>query len=383
MRLISSTEDFKLAARAVAGFPILLWEDMRSCEPANAFLRYYLSRGAIGSDKSWAPTGRALYDYFGFLEAHELSWMDTNRGEEKSLVAAYRDYCFEAAGLQRSTVGQRVLYVCEFYTFAMRRGLVQNLPFDYEERKMPKQAESFLAHTHGANRTVSTPSVRPRRHRKLKKYLTKDQVIALLTATDNPHHLMLIRLALHTGLRRGELATFPLAYVFDPDRTNTRTRNVQVRLDPDDGSGMKTKGDKARVIIISTRFMKALYLYTVHWRGERASRGTHEQLPLFLNQDGQAWANDGKGIEAMVRTVGARVDVETYPHMLRHTYACHTLVSLQRSRRDNGIEPLVFLMKQLGHASIVTTMDYLHDVNELADDAVLAYDDELNDWVEP
>ncbi len=27
-------------------------------------------------------------------------------------------------------------------------------------------------------------------------------------------------------------------------------------------------------------------------------------------------------------------------------------------------------------------MEYLHIVNELADDAVLAYDDELNDWVD-
>lgn len=382
MHLISSTEDFKLAARAVPGFPIVLWEDMDSCEPGNAFLRHYLSRGAIGSKKSWGPTGQAIYDYFGFLEAHELSWTDTDRGEEKSLVAAYRDYCTDVAALQRNTVRQRVLYVCEFYKFAKRRGWVPNLPFDYEDRQIAPKVESFLAHTDGGEDTVSVPGVMPRRHRNLKKFLSKEQVFSLLGAAKNPHHQMLIRLALHTGLRREELATFPLCYVFNPDHVKSRTRNIQVHLDPDDGSGMRTKGGKPRFITMSRRFMKALYLYTVHWRGERASQSSGEQLPLFLNQDGQAWANDGKGIEAMVREIGKRVGIRTHPHMLRHTYATHTLVALQRHRRDNGIEPLVFLQKQLGHASITTTMEYLHIVNELADDAVLAYDDELNDWVE-
>lgn len=381
MHFISSTVDFKLAGRAVSGFPIVLWEDMHSCEPGNAFLRYYLSRGAIGSHKSWATIAQAIYDFFGFLEAHELSWTDTDRGEEKSLVAAYRDYCTDSAALHRNTVRLRVHYVCEFYKFVKRRGWVSNLPFDYEDRKVPQPTERFLAHTN-ADDTVPVPSVMPRRHRTLKKFLSKEHVNSLLRAATNPHHLTPIRLALHTGLRRAELATFPLSYVFNPDHVKSRTRNIQVYLDPSDGSGMSTKGSVPRFITMSRRFMKALYLYTVHWRGERASQSSGAQSNLFLNQAGQAWANDGKGLEAMVRTIGARVGIKTHPHMLRHTYATHTLVALQRHRWDNGIEPLVFLQKQLGHASIKTTMEYLHIVNELADDAVLTYDDELNDWVE-
>ena len=35
--------------------------------------------------------------------------------------------------------------------------------------------------------------------------------------------------------------------------------------------------------------------------------------------------------------------------------------------------------RQLGHSSIQTTMIYLHLVNEMADEAVLAYDDELSE----
>ena len=85
----------------------------------------------------------------------------------------------------------------------------------------------------------------------------------------------------------------------------------------------------------------------------------------------------------MVRALGQKAGIAAHPHMLRHTYATHTLVALQRQPGDLRIEPLVFLQKQLGHASINTTMIYLHLVNECADDAVLAYDDDLNDGLEP
>ncbi|MNN18404.1 site-specific tyrosine recombinase XerS [compost metagenome] len=53
------------------------------------------------------------------------------------------------------------------------------------------------------------------------------------------------------------------------------------------------------------------------------------------------------------------------------------MVSLQRNP-SSGLEPLVYVQRQLGHSSIETTMIYLHLVNEMADEAVLAYDDELN-----
>ena len=72
--------------------------------------------------------------------------------------------------------------------------------------------------------------------------------------------------------------------------------------------------------------------------------------------------------------------MRTWTHLLRHTYATRTLAALQRARDHNRIEPVVFVQRQLGHASIQTTMVYLHLVQNLADDAVLAYDDELTDW---
>lgn len=379
MHLLKSTAELKIAGIARPGFPIILNEDMSSCQEANLFLRHYLMRGQIGSIKSWEPTGRAIYDYFSFLEAHELAWTDVDRGEAKTLVAAYRDYCFETAGLKRNTVRQRVMYVCEFYTFAKRQGWITNLPYEWEDRTVGRTGTAHpRAHTSGGK--MSVRDVMPRKHRNLPKYLTTDQSKQLLSAASNIHHRMIIRLALGSGLRREELGTFPLAYVFDPDSRPGGARNVRVDLDPSDGSGMKTKGSKARTIYVSRQLMKDLHHYTVHHRGERASLQKEEQKPLFLNHFGRPFADDGKGIERQVAGIGRKAGIKTHPHMLRHTYATHTLVALQRQPKGLRVEPLAFLQRQLGHASISVTMVYLHLVNDIADDAVLSYNDELDDW---
>lgn len=377
MHLVQSTEEFKISGLPLPGFPILLWEDMTSCWEANEFLRHYLTRGAIESEKSWEVTGRALYDFFSFLEAHDLDWTHTARGDSTSLIDAYRMYCFDIAGLARNTVRQRILYICKFYEYALKKGWIEVLPFEYEVRHQRGMA-SFLAHADSSGGVRKVRSVMPRKHNDIPSFLSKDEVEVLLKAATNPHHQAIISFALQSGLRREELASFPLAYVFDPDRAPSPSRNVRVLLDPNDGSGMKTKGSKERTIVLSRSTMRSLFHYAKRWRGERASMSPSALPQLFLNQDGAPWAADGKGMEAMVRTVGSRVGIKVHPHMLRHTYATHTLVALQRKRSENRLEPVVFLQKQLGHASVTNTMVYVHLVNEMADDAVLAYGDEID-----
>jgi integrase/recombinase XerD len=381
MRLICATSDFVMGGRPYPDFPILVHESMESAVEANEFLRSYLTRGVIDSERSWPNTGRAIYDYLGFLEANGLHWKDVDRGEQKALVAAYRDYCFQDLKLSRSTVRQRLHYVCAFYDFALKQGWVERVPYGMEERTVRREGKGLLAHVDASGNRQAVRDVMPRAHKSLPKFLSKEQVKALVTATENPHHRMIIRLALQTGLRREELATFPLAYVFNPDTRHGKGRNVKVVLNPYDGNGVRTKGSKEREIWISRRFMAELYRYSVLQRGELAAKSGTPQKTLFLTQDGLPYANHGKHIEVMVRDNAKKVGIKSHPHMLRHTYATHTLVGLQRNRAANTVEPLVFLQRQLGHASISTTMIYLHLVNELVDDAVLAYDDELNDWL--
>lgn len=376
MELVGATEVFVIGGRSYPGFPILLWDSMEGCVPANEFMRHFLLRGAIGSRKSWLSTGRALYDFFSFLQAHDLDWRDVDRGEAKSVVAGYRDYCLVECQLARSTTRQRLHYVCKFYEYAQEQGWVKRLPFGYEERKV-RQAPGVLAHIDASGGKAMVNDIMPRQHRVLPKFLSMDEIRVLLKKAENPHHRMMIRLGLHTGLRRAEIASFPLAYVFDPDKAGRQERNIRIRLDPHDGHGMRTKGSKPRDIFISRRFLADLHRYVVQVRGERASLSRTQHKPLFLNQSGEPYADEGKRIERIVREIGKQADIKVHTHMLRHTYATHTLVALQRN--GSNLEPLVFVQRQLGHSSIQTTMVYLHLVNELADNAVLAYDDELSD----
>jgi site-specific recombinase XerD len=376
MELVRATQDFVIAGQPYPGFPILLWDSMESCIPANQFFRHYLLRGEIGSDRSWPSTGRALYDFFSFLQAHESDWHDVDRGEAKSLVAAYRDYCLMTCKLALNTTRQRLTYICKFYEYALKEGWVKRLPFNYEER-IVKREVSFLAHVDASGGKTLAKDVMPRSHKVLPKFLSMAEIGSLLTAAENPHHRMMVRLALHTGLRREEIAAFPLVYVFDPEKVGRTERNLRIRLDPFDGSGMMTKGSKSRDLYVSRKFMAELYRYVTKVRGERASLSKTPQKALLLNQSGETYGGDGKSLNRIISGTGKRAGVKVHTHMLRHTYATHTLVSLQRNPA-NGLEPLVFLQRQLGHSSIQTTMVYLHLVNEMADEAVLAYDDELN-----
>lgn len=376
MELVWATDDLVIAGQPYPKFPILLWDSMESCVPANQFFRHYLLRGAIGSDRSWPSTGRALYDFFSFLQAHELDWHDVDRGEAKSLVAAYRDYCLVTCELAASTTRQRLTYICKFYEYALKEGWVNRLPFTFEERTVRRQT-GFLAHVDASGGKAMANDVMPRPHKALPKFLSMAEIKSLLAAAENTHHRMMMRLALYTGLRREEIAAFPLTYVFDPDKAGRTERNLRIQLDPFDGSGMVTKGNKPRDIYVSRKFMAELYRYVTKVRGERASLSKTPQKALFLNQSGELYGGDGKSLNRIISETGKQAGIKVHTHMLRHTYATQTLVSLQRNPAS-GLEPLVFIQRQLGHSSIQTTMVYLHLVNEMADEAVLAYDDELN-----
>lgn len=377
MRLITSTAEYKIAGLARPGLPILLWENMQSCREANEFLRHYLMKGSIGSKRSWEAIGRAIYDYFSFLEAHQLNWRDVGRGEQKNLPAAYRDYSYEEFSHKRNTIRQRLIYVFQFYEYALSRSWIDKLPYDFQERRSFHR-KSFFSHLDASGGTISVPSPMPRKHETAPRFLSIQDARRLIDAAGNIHHRTIFKFFLRSGLRREELATFPLSYVFDPDTRRISSKNVSIYLDPEDGTGMKTKGSKARTIWIPREIMKELYRYAKHYRGGRAALSESEQSPLFLNQEGLPFADGGKGLEGIVRKAGKGIGVKAYPHILRHTYATHTLNLLQRARGRNGIEPLVVLQKQLGHASIEQTMKYLHLVKALADDAVLDYDKELN-----
>ncbi|HCF3403484.1 site-specific integrase [Pseudomonas aeruginosa] len=375
MHLIWSTEDYVLHGRRVPGFPILLYDSMESCIPANSFFRSYLMRAQIESESSWKGAGQAIYDYFSFLQVHNLDWKLVDRGEAKSLLYAYRDYCYSEHNLTVNTVRNRLLYICKFYEHALKNKMIGKLPFDFEMRHSDAPSQFFDHLESTGNRTKANDAM-PRAHKKTPKYLTRDGAKALIEASDNIHHRTMIKFALQTGLRRVELATFPVAYIKQALLHPGNSLNVLLRLDPSDGHGMKTKRNTQRDLWVSRKLVMAIDRYITQRRGERAHLGKSDNGRLFVNQDGNPYAEDGKALGKIVRDIGKKIGLHVNPHMLRHTYATHTLVSLRRMGGD--IDPIVFLSRQMGHSSINTTMIYSHLVDDMVDNAVIEYDEELS-----
>ncbi len=85
--------------------------------------------------------------------------------------------------------------------------------------------------------------------------------------------------------------------------------------------------------------MAELYRYVTKLRGERASLGKNQKA-LLLNHLGEPYGGNGKSLNRIIVETGERLGIEVHAHMLRHTYATHTLVNLQRNPQK-GINPLV------------------------------------------
>lgn len=378
MELIWATEDLRLAGMSYEGLPILLDKDMASVEPANRFLRYQLvHRGRVASVKSWKTFGQHIYDFFSFLEANNLRW-DERRGlEGESQLAAYRDYCLRVCKLKPRTINQRLGTIVRFYEYAYRQNWITAVPYEMETVSHGRDT-GLLGHLTPFRRGVKSADVMLRAQRPQVKYLSREQLKLLLTSINNETHKLMVRMGLQVGLRREEIATFPAAYIAKARERAGGAGMVKIRLIPTDGNGLRTKGNRERSVFIPAGLIADLWDYIVHGRTQLLKRLDSEPSQLFLTSSGRPWANDGKGFLTVLRDIGKKIDVSVHPHLLRHTYATYTLSALQTKRI--GIDPLVFIQRQLGHASISTTLCYAHIASELVINAVTTYDDEVTEW---
>ncbi|WDH19994.1 hypothetical protein [Pseudomonas chlororaphis] len=77
--------------------------------------------------------------------------------------------------------------MCKLYEYAQHQGWVSRLPFGYEERTI-KRAPGFLAHVDAIGGKAMVNDIMPRKHRALPKFLSMDEIKALLATQENPHH---------------------------------------------------------------------------------------------------------------------------------------------------------------------------------------------------
>lgn len=371
MRLVFSTSDFKLYGVSYENFPIILDSEMNIVEEVLLFLiKYCIKRGRIKSIKSWEAYGQSMYDYFSFLEANALNWRINDSDANYSILAAYRDWSLSEIKLNPNTVNYRLRLIIKFYQFSFENNWIKSLPYCLEEVRINKSS-GFLTHVDVSETMKQSPDILLKAQYTRVKLLSKQQAKEFLMAIINPTQQLIARLALCSGLRKEELASFPNTYIFNPRNYNAYKSLIRINLNPSD---MKTKGNKPRGIDIPRTLMEDLWQYVLHERHQLEEISGEKQNTLFLNKNGYPWGNSGKSLNNLWKNLGLSFKVT--PHMLRHTYATHTLYEMRK--RKTQIDPLLYVRDRLGHASILTTEKYLHYLSEVNEQLITDYQEEID-----
>jgi site-specific recombinase XerD len=375
MRLVLATDRLTVQGRSFAGFPLLIAEG-KAVEPVQGFLWELLTRsGRRQSKLTWEKYGRIFFDFFSFCEANAIDWRAEPASGLPSAIDWYRDWSRGEVKNAARTINQRLRLVVRFYEWALKHGYIARLPFDYTEVDSGREP-GLLAHV--ANGKVRTPEILLRERRNQPEFLSKEQVRDCLKNLDNVTHHLMFTLMVRTGLRQVECRTFPTRYVFDPARRKDLTDEdfIRVRLDPRD---MKLKFDRPREIDVPYALMQDLWWYSVRHRTKRLRKADGSCHTLFVTEAGRTYGS--RSLTDVFARLQRRVGFCVRPHMLRHTYATYTLMSLRKSRYEG--DPLLYVRDRMGHADITTTAVYLHAINQLASQLILKHEAELDDLFMP
>lgn len=374
MRLVFATQDLTLANRSFEGFPLLIGADGWPVQPAQSFLWHILiESGESLSTLTWEAYGRRLYDYFAFLEANTLAWNDETPAHGLSVLSRYRDWSIGELALNPRTVNNRLALIVRFYRWAKLNNLIKVLPFG-EKKTHVVPHSGLLSHVTRPGKERSKISIMLRERKRLMKFLTKDQVKVCLALDADPSHQILFHLMVRTGLRSCEARSFPLKYVFNPRLKNglRRGQMISVALEPSD---MQIKYDRPRIIDVPWSLMEDMWSYSLHQREMRNSRGNGSVTALLLTNEGKQYSKDA--VVDIMKSYERKCGFYVRAHMLRHTYGTYTLLALRKTKEFEG-EPLMYVRDRLGHSDVQTTMIYLHLINQLEAQSVLAYEDEID-----
>lgn len=200
---------------------------------------------------------------------------------------------------------------------------------------------SFLETNEYIKHNPSRRLVVPKKPKRVPVYLTEEEIKRLIGAARNgvgrslshgERNVLLIKLLVYTGLRRGELLSL------DWDDINFSKKTLLVR---------KGKGDKGRLIPLHPVLVEDLWNYLrnncLPLRKTRAvlvsEQGKRMPLTTFT-----------RTFRRLVKKAGLEGKKVT-PHTLRHSFASLLL--------EKGAD-LVTIQKLLGHSDITSTKIYLH-----------------------
>lgn len=174
---------------------------------------------------------------------------------------------------------------------------------------------------------------RPKKQQLLPRFFSQNDIVAIIKATGNLKHKLMLMLSYSAGLRVSEVVAM-------------KTRNI-------DESRMsilieQAKGKKDRMVRLSPALLIMLREYLNKYKPEPKGY-------LFAGQ-GKDEPYSSRSLQLIVAAAKQRAGVlkPGSVHALRHSFATHLL--------DKGTD-VTMIMKLLGHNDIKTTLRYLHVTN--------------------
>ena len=176
------------------------------------------------------------------------------------------------------------------------------------------------------------------------KAMTREQrQIFLVAAREHePRYYPLFFSLAGTGMRLGE------ALALQPMDLDLVGRKIRVERTFSDGVVNTPKSGHGRTVDMSTSLADALKRLEMDRKAETLKKGWRDVAWVFVSEAGTPL--DGSNVrKAMTRILKkAKLPLHFTPHCLRHTYAS---LMLQQG------EPVAYVQRQLGHASIQLTVD--------------------------
>jgi|SRR3989344_1423437 len=237
----------------------------------------------------------------------------------------------EIRNLSKKTLKSYLSALNQFLNNLKSNELNQQIVKDYIQEKISKKDPSSISHDIFAiqfffdkvlNQKIYLP--RPKRNKTIPKILTKEEVKAMISATNNIKHKLILKMLYGCGLRVSEIVNLK------KEDINFEEDLIHIRL---------AKGKKDRFVKIPESLKENLQNY------------------YNLNKDDFLFPSNRGGklttatIQAIVESSAKKANIkkEVYPHLLRHSFATHLL--------EQGTD-LRIIQKLLGHSDIKTTQIY-------------------------
>jgi len=168
---------------------------------------------------------------------------------------------------------------------------------------------------------------RAKKPKQLPTVFSEREVIAIIKATENLKHKMVLCLAYAAGLRISEITNLKIRDI-DSDRMIINIR--------------QSKGKQDRIVMLSDRLLLMLRAYFIEYR---------PKYWLFEGQNREQYST--RSISKVMQQCKRRANVYKKGgiHAFRHSFATHLL--------ESGTD-IMFIKELLGHQSLQTTMTYIH-----------------------